>query len=59
MGNLPKGQWQVDFQDATWDKNGDVVINVMVTLPQKTITKAEAIAVGEFIARAPYPERKC
>lgn len=52
MAKLPSSPWDVAVQNATWDENGDVVLLIKVTLPQKTITKPESLAVEEFIAQA-------
>jgi hypothetical protein len=46
----PKGPWKVIAQSATWDDNGDIIVRVEVTLPQKSISLPEGRAVGEFIA---------
>lgn len=49
MINLPKGPWKVVADDATWDENGDVVLDIKITLPQKTISVPEVIALTEYI----------
>lgn len=51
MTNLPKGPWEVVAESATWDENGDVILKIKITLPQKSISAPEAIAVSEYIAR--------
>jgi hypothetical protein len=49
---VPKGQWKVEMQYASWDDKADVVLTVKITLPQKSISIPEGRAVGEFIANA-------